>query len=128
MTENEAKALNCWRQLVRQGARGLVRIVRNGRFGGFRLAPTPLEVCPGRAMWEKHANSEYLIFVDESFYNFFGFADIEGNFCPAALGLPKQNYAALQSAMRPSVEAYKSRVGALTGEPPRELKSTSLAR
>jgi hypothetical protein len=105
-----------------------VRNVRNGWLGQFRLAPTPLEICPGRAIWEKHANSEYLIFVDESFYNFFGFADIEGNFCHAALGLPKCNCAALQKAMRPSLEAYKSRIGALTGEPPRELKSTSLAR
>jgi hypothetical protein len=105
-----------------------MRIVRNGRFGKFRSAPTPLEICPGRTIWEKHRDLEYLVFVDESFYKFFGFADVDGNFCHAALGVPKDSYAHLQTSIRPLIEAYEHQIGLMTGEQPRELKSTLLAR
>lgn len=105
-----------------------MRTVGNARSGQLRVALTPLEVCPGRTIWEKHRDREYLIFMDESFYSFFGFADIAGNFCHAALGLPKDKYAQLQVSIRPVVEAYEYEVCGMTGERPRELKSTLLAR
>jgi hypothetical protein len=57
-----------------------MRIVGNRRLKKYRYVPTPLEICPGREIWEKFRNSGYLVFVDESFYKFFGFADIDGNF------------------------------------------------
>jgi hypothetical protein len=105
-----------------------MRIVRNGRFGEFRSALAPLELCPGRKIWEDHRNLEYLIFVDESFHKFFGFADVDGNFCHATLGVPKDSYAQLQTSMEPLIEAYEHQIGLMTGERPRELKSTLLAR
>jgi hypothetical protein len=106
-----------------------MRIVRNGRFGKFRSVPTPLEVCPGRIIWEKHRELEYLVFVDDSFYKFFdGFEDVDGNFCHAALGVPKDSYAHLHTSIRPLMNAYEHQIGLITGEQPRELKSTLLAR
>jgi hypothetical protein len=105
-----------------------MRIVRDGRSGKIRAVATPLEICPGRAIWEKHRNSEYLVFVDESFHRFFGFADADGNFCHAALGVPKDRYPDLQISMTPLIDAYKRQTAEVTGESPRELKSTLLAR
>jgi hypothetical protein len=86
----------------------------------------PLEVCPGREIWEKHRKREFLIFVDESFYKFFGFSDVDGNFCHAALGVPRDNYAQLEALMKPTVDAYKDRINQMTEEQPREIKSTAL--
>jgi hypothetical protein len=105
-----------------------MRIVRDGRFGKYRSAPMPLELCPGRTIWEKHRNHEYLVFVDESFYKFFGFADVDGNFCHAALGVPKDSYEQLQTSIRPLIDIYEYQIAQMTGERPRELKSTLLAR
>ena len=55
-----------------------MRLVGNARARRIGLAPTPLEICPGRQIWEQQRNREYLLFIDESFYRFFGFADEDG--------------------------------------------------
>lgn len=105
-----------------------MRTVRDRDLGKFRRIPYPLEVCPGRPIWERQRGSEYLVFVDESFHNFFGFADIDGNFCHAALGVPINGYPLLERLMAPSVNAYKIQTGQMTGKEPKELKSTQLAK
>src|SRR5271156_6519373 len=101
-----------------------MRIVGNRRLKKYRHSPMPLEICPGREIWEKFRNSEYLVFVDESFYKFFGFADIEGNFCHAALGVPQSRYSSLQTLMNPLVETFKDEIIRLQGQRPQEFKST----
>ena len=103
-----------------------MRLVRNGRRGRLIAAPMPLEVCPGRQIWERYRNREYVVFVDESFYRFFGFDAEDGNFCHAAVGIPTDNYAQLQTILAPLIRLYRQRVHAATGSVPREVKFTVL--
>jgi hypothetical protein len=103
-----------------------MRLLGNMRRGRIRFAPMPLEICPGRQIWEKHRNREYLVFVDESFYRFFGFDAMDGNFCHAALGVPVDNYARLQGLLEPVLQAYNRQVHHASGVIPREIKFTVL--
>lgn len=96
------------------------------RQGRFFAAPMPLEVCPGRQVWDRHRNCEYLVFLDESFYRFFGFVAPDGNFCHGALGIPRDNYPQLQAALEPLVLGYKRHVRQVTGQEPREIKYSVL--
>lgn len=86
----------------------------------------PLEVCPGRQVWEAHHDREYLVFVDESFYQFFGFVAPDGNFCHGALGIPRDGYPQLQAMLEPLVLAYKRRVRRAVGQEPAEIKYSVL--
>jgi hypothetical protein len=70
----------------------------------------PLEVAPGRPLWERQRGRDYLVFVDESFYEFFGFNDPDGNFCHVAVGVPEHNYQPLQRDLAPLVQTYKRKV------------------
>jgi len=90
--------------------------------GLFIPQPMPLEVCPGRPIWDAHRNQEYLVFLDESFYQFFGFVVADGNFCHGALGIPRDNYAQLQTMLQPLVLSYKRKVRRSTGHEPAEIK------
>jgi hypothetical protein len=86
----------------------------------------PLEVCPGRLIWERHRNREYLVFVDESFYRFFGFCAIDGNFCHGALGIPRDNYDQLKAVLQPLLRDYTRRVHQAIGQQPAEIKYSVL--
>ena len=103
-----------------------MRIVGNANQGLLYPQPTPLEVCPGRQVWEAHHNCEYLVFVDESFYRFFGFNAADGNFCHGALGIPRDNYSQLRTMLEPLVLAYKRQVRRATGQQPTEIKYSVL--
>ncbi|MGH9713183.1 MAG: hypothetical protein ACRD5M_07785 [Candidatus Acidiferrales bacterium] len=103
-----------------------MRLVGNPRLRRLRQAPMPLEICPGRQIWERYRNQEYLVFVDESFHRFFGFDFAGGNFCHAAVGVPIANYARLQQLLAPTLQAYNNHVQRLTGRAPEELKFTVL--
>lgn len=103
-----------------------MRWVGNMRLGRFRLVPMPLEVCPGRQIWEGHRNREYLVFLDESFHRFFGFDAAEGNFCHAALGVPRDNYSQLQAMLGPLVQAYNRQAQRVIGQSPAEIKFSVL--
>lgn len=85
-----------------------MRLLRRGRTGRLQHAPLPLELCPGLPTWEAQHSREYLVFVDESFFEFFGFANDEGDFCHGAVGVPKDKYDSLVSSMAPAIEAYHS--------------------
>src|SRR5882762_6994859 len=103
-----------------------MRIIGNQGQGRFIAQPMPLEVCPGRQVWERHRSREYLVFIDESFYRFFGFDALDGNFCHGAFGIPRDNYAQLQATLQPLVLAYKRRVRRATGQEPAEIKYSVL--
>lgn len=103
-----------------------MRLIGNARRRVIRAASTPLEICPGRQIWEKHRAREYLVFVDESFYRFFGFEAVDGNFCHATIGVPVDNYAPLQKLLAPALDAYIHEVTRATGAPPNELRFSTL--
>jgi hypothetical protein len=103
-----------------------MRLVGNPRRGRFRFAPMPLELCPGRLIWERFRNREYLVFFDESAFEFFGFQRPDGSFCHAAVGLPTENYAQLQASFAPTLDQYRRQVLGLTGTEPREIKFSTL--
>jgi hypothetical protein len=105
-----------------------MRILGNAHAERFFWAPTPLEVAPGRAVWERQRGREYLVFVDESFFEFFGFNNPNGNFCHAAIGFPADNYGALQERLAPIVQAYGVQVRKRLGRAEREVKSSDLRR
>jgi hypothetical protein len=105
-----------------------MRFVGNVRRRKLRTVPTPLEVCPGRKIWEAHRGSESIIFVDESFHRFFGFDTPDGNFCHGALGVPSHNYARLRGQMQSVVDDYCRKVRRLTGDAAREVKFSMLRR
>lgn len=88
----------------------------------------PLEICPGRPIWERHRNQEYLVFVDESFYRFFGFDATDGNFCHAAVGVPVHKYGRLQRLLVPLLQSYGREAKIVLGETPDELKFSMLKR
>lgn len=94
----------------------------------FVWAPMPLEVAPGRPLWEAHRGQPYLVFVDESFYEFFGFNHRDGNFCHAAVGVPAVNYEPLQRQLARLLRAYHRRARQLLGHVPNEIKSSTLRR
>jgi len=103
-----------------------MRIIGNANQFRFLAAPMPLEICPGREIWERHRNREYLVFVDESFYRFFGFNSLDGNFCHGALGLPRENYDQFKAALTPLLMEYKRRVRRASGQDPLEIKHSDL--
>ena len=103
-----------------------MRLIGNARRRDVGAASTPLEICPGRQIWEKHRNCEYLVFVDESFYRFFGFEAVDGNFCHAAIGVPVDNYSSLQKLLAPALDSYGREVARATGVFPGELKFSTL--
>jgi hypothetical protein len=105
-----------------------MRLVGNPRLGRLRLKPMPLAICRGRRIWEKFSNQEYLVFVDESFYRFFGFDTPEGNFCHAAVGVPVNNYARLQRLLAPLVQDYNREVQGVLGQGGGEIKYSTLRR
>lgn len=103
-----------------------MRLIGNMNRQIFGWAPFPLEICPGRELWEQHRHSEYTVFVDESFYRFFGFVDPDGNFCHAVLGVPTANYQRLHDILTPLREAYFRQAWRLYGEVPQEIKFSTL--
>lgn len=106
----------------------IMRLVGNPNLGRLRWKPMPLAICPGRRIWERFNDQEYLVFVDESFYRFFGFDAPEGNFCHAAVGVPVNNYARLQRLLAPLLQDYNSQVQRILGEAAGEVKYSTLRR
>jgi hypothetical protein len=92
------------------------------------LKPMPLAICPGRRIWDRFSNQAYLVFVDESFYRFFGFDTPEGNFCHAAVGVPVNNYARLQRLLAPLLQEYNGQVQRVLGEAAEEVKYSTLRK
>ncbi len=103
-----------------------MRLIGNMHRHIFGWAPFPLEICPGRELWEQHRHCEYAVFVDESFYRFFGFEDPDGNFYHAVLGVPTANYQRLQNILAPLREAYFRHARRLYGGVPQEIKFSTL--
>ena len=67
--------------------------------------PQPLRNSPGLPTWERRRGQFYLVFIDESFWRFFELSN-QGYFCHAAVGLPENEYEAVQIETRPIFEEY----------------------
>lgn len=103
-----------------------MRLLRKKGWQRVKPVPMPLDLCPGRAVWQAFRNCEYIVFLDESFYQFFNFSIPDGNFCHGALGIPEKNYPRLKELMAPSIEEYRRRVRETSGSAPKEVKFTVL--
>lgn len=73
-------------------------------------------------MWERYRGTPYLVFVDESFFEFFSLTARTGYFCHAAVGVPETEYADLSHELRP----LREELAALTGL--KELKHSAVRR
>jgi hypothetical protein len=60
----------------------------------------------GERIKSHFSGEEYMIFVDESAYEFFGLAKADGNFCYATVGIPKSRYFDVQEALKPVLDEY----------------------
>jgi len=103
-----------------------MRLVGSMRLGKFRLGCMPLDICPGRQVWERHPDQQYAVFVDKSSYRFFGFDASDGNFCHAALGIPIDNYVRLQAMFAATVPASNRQARRAVDQNRRELKFSVL--
>jgi hypothetical protein len=71
----------------------------------------------------------YSIYLDESFYEFWGLQNPQGNFCYAVFGLPDDQIAALLAFHAHLLREFQNAVTTeLREEPPKELKSVLLRR
>jgi hypothetical protein len=73
-------------------------------------------------MWERYRGTSYLVFVDESFFEFFSLTARTGYFCHAAVGVPETEYAELSHELRP----LREELAALTSL--KELKHSAVRR
>ena len=71
----------------------------------------------------------YSIYLDESFYEFWGLQNPQGSFCYAVFGLADNQAAALREFHKGFLQEFQAAVGKeLKEEPPRELKSVLFRR
>lgn len=82
----------------------------------------------GRRIPEEFVGQEYTVFVDESFYRFFDFRQVDGNFAHGVVGLPSRRIKDFELAVVPTIERFYVEFHAASGTRPRELKSTDIYR
>jgi len=88
----------------------------------------PLAICPVRRILGRHNHQEYLVFIDESFYRFFGFDVPQGNFCHGAVGVPVNEYSRFKRLLEPLIQNYNRCVRSELGLDVREIKYSVLRR
>lgn len=88
---------------------------------------SPLQHCPNPAVNNTNArflqyrDRNYLVFLDESFYKFFGLARRDGNFCYGCIGIPEEKYDLLKSGLATLLGEYQQ-ISRMSGGEPKELK------
>ena len=85
--------------------------------------PQPLRNCPTLPVWQKRHGQVYLVFIDESFLQFFEL-NSRGYFCHAAVGIPEAEYGALTKEIEPIFDRYR----ALLVPEVKEFKHTDFKR
>jgi hypothetical protein len=80
--------------------------------------------CPGFSRWKRHRGAEYLVFLDESFFEFFQLTAKTGYFTHGMLGVPERNYERLRQRFVGFMDSYR----AVTGTGDFELKHSVLRR
>lgn len=84
--------------------------------------PRPLLTSPSRHLWDKYAGEDYKVFVDESFFEFFGLVAKEGFFCFGAVGVPAAQYEAFARFLEPVRDRFRQLTGVA------EIKHAELRR
>ena len=82
--------------------------------------------APIRENLQQYAGQEYVVFIDESFYKFFDFGYIDGNFSHGAVGIPTSLYEDFKHRIAPAVDEFNGAFQKAKGVEPRELKSADL--
>ncbi len=91
--------------------------------------PRPIETCPATRATADYRNETYLLFVDESFREFFGLSDPTGYFCYAAVGVPQREYEFFERALSSIFARYERYVVGSSGlQGPREFKFEDFRR
>lgn len=81
---------------------------------------------PGMEAWKPFEGEEYVVFIDESFYKFFDFANEDGNFVHGAVGLPTSRYGEFRRSLASAAHEYFEAFQRLKGTRPKEIKSADL--
>lgn len=105
-----------------------MRLVGNLSRREIFYANSPLEISPGRAVWEEYRGHDYVVFVDESFFEFFGFSRPDGNFCHSAIGIPANTYPNVARRLQRTISTYERKARDFLGATPEELKFSILRR
>lgn len=93
-------------------------------FGMVVQRPSPLYTCPGYKVWKQYEGQPYIVFIDESFFEFFQLNSRTGYFCHAATAVPEIEYDSLKAELKPVFEKYK----ALTSPSEIEFKYSEFRR
>jgi Protein of unknown function (DUF3800) len=73
--------------------------------------------------------SPYVVYIDESFFNFWGLNNPDGNFCYVAFGVPQENLSILDVEHKRLIDLFQTAVASDLGEtPPVEIKSVVFRR
>lgn len=90
--------------------------------------PRPIETCPATKAVADHRNEAYVLFVDETFREFFRLSDPTGYLCYAALGIPEKEYEFFKRAIAKVFAAYEDYVVGESGLHLREFKFEDFRR
>jgi hypothetical protein len=70
--------------------------------------PRPIETAPATRAVRNYSGNKYLIFIDETFRDFFGLKNPNGYLCYAAVGIPEKEYEILKRSMAKIFQDYEA--------------------
>ena len=96
--------------------------------GSSVTTPRPIDNCPAKRIVSKYQNETYLVFIDETFREFFGLNDPTGYLCYAAVGIPEKEYEFFKRALAKVFTEYEAYVVGDSGLKLREFKFEEFRR
>jgi hypothetical protein len=90
--------------------------------------PRPIETCPATRAVDEHRNENYLLFIDETFREFFDLKDRTGYLCYAAVGIPEKEYELFKRSLVKTFAQYEAYVVGDSGLTLREFKFEDFRR
>lgn len=90
--------------------------------------PRPIDTCPAAKVVADYRNEVYLLFIDETFREFFRLTDPNGYLCYAAVGIPEKEYEFFKRALAKVFAIYESYIVGDSGLHLRELKFEDFRR
>jgi hypothetical protein len=90
--------------------------------------PRPIDTCPATRAVADYRKETYLLFVDETFREFFGLTDPSGYFCYAAVAIPEKEYEFFKRPLTAIFDEYESYVVGSSGLRLREFKFEDFRR
>jgi len=96
--------------------------------GDVITCPRPIESCPAAKVVSDYRDETYLLFIDETFREFFGLNDPTGYLCYAAVGIPEKEYEFFKRALAKTFPVYEGYVVGNSGLTLREFKFEDFRR